>query len=157
MRKFISISLLLLLLLNLLGFYTAFFVKQEVIQREMSELVKNKKQTALPVVTLSRHDFENIKWIVEGKEFRFKGKLFDISKIEFSNGIVKLFAEEDSLETNLVEDFISIISSQKEKEQSNSPLKVLLEHFVKEFTVERTALIFHSPASGQRSRCRMRL
>ena len=147
MRTLTSISLLLILLLNLFGFYVAFIVKQDVIQREMSELVKDKKQTAHQVVTLCKHDFENIKWITEGKEFRLKGKLYDVSKIEFLNGVVKLFVEEDSLETNLVEDFISIINSQTEKEQNNSPLKLLLEHFLKEFTVEKTSFIFHSTVS----------
>lgn len=147
MRIVTSISLLFLLLLNLFGFYGAFFVNQSAIKKGMAEWI-DKKEAKHPVLVLSKQEFEHINWLTEGEEFRLNGKLYDVSKIQFVKDQVKLFVEEDLLETNLIADFISIFNRQTEKEQTNSPIKFLLEHFLQEFTVQKVAFSFQLPCSS---------
>lgn len=142
MRSFLSISLVTLLLLNLFGFYFIFMIRQDDIRKEMSELVKQERSQNVQFISFSKYDFDKIVWEQQGKEIRFKGRLYDVTGIEISPNEIKLYVEEDARETDLISDFVSVISSQTEKDQTNSPAKLLLEHFLKEFTVGQTSYIY---------------
>jgi hypothetical protein len=147
MRTITSISLLFLLLLNLFGFYTAFLINQTTIKKGMAEWI-DKKEAKHPFLILSKQEFENINWITDGEEFRLHGNLYDVSSIEFVKDQVKLFVEEDLMETNLVAEFISIFNTQTENNQSNFPVKLLLEHFLQEFTMQEVAFNFQLPSTS---------
>jgi hypothetical protein len=145
--RVLSFLFLSVLLLNMFGFYTAFMVKQGAIHEGRSELTVMANEASHPSITLSKYNFERVSWIREGKEFRHEGKLYDVSKIEFVDGQVKIFVEEDSLETNLINDFIAVLDVQTEKGQNNSPVKLLLEHFLKEFVIEKSGFVFEPTVS----------
>lgn len=97
------------------------------------------------ILSLSKVEFEKIVWLDDEKEMRFNGKLYDVSRIETSNTDVKLFVEEDSMETKLVDDFVAMFTSQNDKPSNSSPIKNLLQHFMQEFTFNTPSTI--SPAS----------
>ena len=109
----------------------------------MAEAIKQPQQNSSYCITLSQHDFENIVWAREGKEFRLNKKLYDVASIEFANGAVKIFVEEDAAESELVEKFIALFSTSKQNDQTNSPLQILLDHFLKEFTTTSVAVLYH--------------
>jgi hypothetical protein len=133
-RTFTSISLVALLLLNLFGFYFAFVVRQSDIRKDVVESISKGKSESLEVFSFSRQEFNAISWLVEGREFEMNGKRYDVVKTEISTNSVELYVENDVRENTLVNDFVSLINTQSEKDQTNSPLKIMLEHFLKEFT-----------------------
>lgn len=127
-------------MLNLFGFYFAFTIQQSEIQNEMvCKLKANHHQ----VLLLSKTEFEKIVWLDDENEMRFNGKLYDVSRIETSNNTVKLFVEEDSMETKLVDDFVALFTSQNDNPTNSSPIKILLQHFMQEFTCNSSTTIFH--------------
>ncbi len=140
MRTASSIFLLSVLLLNLFGFYFAFTSQQSEIQKDMVCKSKTKHHQ---VLSLSKTEFEKIVWLDDEKEMRFNGKLYDVSKIETANNTVKLFVEEDSMETQLVDDFVALFTSQNNQPINSSPVKNLLQHFMQEFTCHASTTIFH--------------
>lgn len=144
MRTASSIFLLLVLMLNLFGFYFAFTIQQRELQKEM---VCKSQTNHHHILTLSKTAFEKIVWLDDEKEMRLNGKLYDVSKIETSNDIVKLFVEEDEMETKLVDDFVSMFSSRADKTPHSSPFKILLQHFMQEFTCTTSTTIFYSSFS----------
>jgi hypothetical protein len=141
MRKFLSISLLLILLLNLFGFYVAFKLQQDKISEEMSGLIKDNKGHQ-KVLSLTLKDYAELNWTQRGREFRMNDRLYDVAKIETSGKYVRVYVEDDEQETQLVSNFISTVQQQSEKNTS-SPLKTLLEHFLKDFTASDTNVIVH--------------
>lgn len=140
MRTASSIFFLLVLMVNLFGFYFAFTIQQSEIQNEMVCKLQAKHHQ---ILSLSKAEFEKIVWLDDEKEMRFNGKLYDVSRIETSNNTVKLFVEEDEMETKLVDDFVSMFSSQADKTTNSSPIKILLQHFMQEFTCTTSITIFH--------------
>lgn len=97
------------------------------------------------ILLLSKTEFEKIVWLDDEKEMRFNGKLYDVSKIETLNTTIKLFVEEDSMETKLVDDFVAMFTTQADKTTNSSPIKILMQHFMQEFTFNTPTTI--SPAS----------
>lgn len=142
MRVVSSVFLLSILLLNLFGFYFAFSVQQNEIQKEMFAHTGNAH-----VLSLSKIDFDKIVWSSKNKEMRFNGQLYDVSKIEISNTGVNLYVEEDTVETKLVDDFIAVFASQTDKATGSSPIKILLQHVMQEFTFNAAATLFHPSLS----------
>jgi len=128
------------LLLNLFGFYFAFTIHQSEIKKEM---VYKSPAKHYQILLLSKTEFEKIVWLDDEKEMRFNGKLYDVSKIETSNTTIKLFVEEDSIETKLVDDFVAMFTTQADKTTNSSPIKILMQHFMQEFTCNTTTTIFH--------------
>ena len=147
MRKFLSISLFALLLLNLFGFYIAFVIKQGDVQKEMEALTNAPVHTAPAFISFSKNDFANIIWLRDKKEFRFNGKLYDVSRIEILKDEVKLFVIDDLAETKLIDEFVSLFHQQNEKNKTNSPLQFLLEHFLQEFTTGQITVLYHPAVS----------
>ena len=145
MRRFIPISLVALILLNVFGFYISFLLKKDCIRTEMAELIKGESDENLQAITFSKTDFDKIDWTIKGKEFRKNGKLNDVAKIEVLANTIKVYVLEDSQENDLVADFTSTVQQQSEKDQGNSPLKVLLQQFLNEFTPHQNVLSLYPP------------
>lgn len=143
MRVLTSFFLLCLLLLNLFGFFFIFSFQQNEIQEKVQASFHQSANHHLEILSFSKNDFEKIIWLKEGKEFRLNGKLYDVSRIETSNSTVKLFVEEDSMETKLVDNFVALFTSQNDKPINSSPIKIPLQHFMQEFTCNTLTIILH--------------
>jgi len=70
-----------------------------------------------------RSDFSKIEWIEGGKEFEFKGKLYDVSKIERTADGFYVYCVNDSLE----ESFIAIFDQWKKNNVPVSKVKTIFQ------------------------------
>ena len=135
MKPFLSISLVFLLLLNLFGFYGIFMIKQSGIRQQMFHLAEKSSGNNQHVITLSPRQFENLHWSVKGKELNMDGHLYDIARIEVNRTEVKLYVEEDDLETQLIADLLSFTRQQTNNNEATSPVIFLLSMVCSEVEV----------------------
>ena len=82
MRKPVSLLLVLILFINLFGFYFAFVVKQADIRQEMLGQIKEMPKVDCKYLSFSKADFQQIVWKQTGKELLFNGKMYDVAYIE---------------------------------------------------------------------------
>lgn len=106
-RRFVSIVFSLILLFNYYGYYVWFNVLQHKIRTEIKAMIRNGiKDAELTVIEVQDGLESNISWIKPGKEFTFKGEMFDVvrSKTEHSRTIY--YCINDKKEKQLIADFI---------------------------------------------------
>ncbi len=90
------------------------------------------------ILLLSKAEFEKIVWLKQHKEFRLDGRLYDVESIEMKNNEVAIHVEEDTQELKLILEFITQFTSETENKNNSSPIKILLQHFMQEFTFNAT-------------------
>lgn len=134
MRTLTSISLLLLLLLNLFGFYVSFFLNREGIKEEMVKTMTAAKRNSLEQFEFTTHEYRQLTR-PDGKddELIINTLMYDVKGVEFRNDKVIVFAKKDISETNLIKKFLSEIndqSSSSRQRNSNLLTKVLQQEFV---------------------------
>ena len=145
MRKFLAISILAVLFLNIFGFYIAFMVNQREVKEEMMERAEKEGPEHLRLFSLSREEYSQLKWTQKGREFSYNGRVFDVSRIEFSGQFVKLYVEDDVVENQLIDDFVSQVHKKQQNEHTNSPIKSLLNSLFSEFTIS-SSVYSHYPS-----------
>jgi hypothetical protein len=132
MRSLTVVALLGLLLLNTFGFYFAFVAKQTEVKSKVAIAMQSKSHSS--IIALSQQQYARLVWTTAGKEFLFNGKLYDVASVNTDGNMIQLRVEDDSMETELIADFVSLFASKQNKEQNNSPIKFLLAQFLGEFT-----------------------
>lgn len=143
MRVFIAISFIAVLMLNLFGFYIAFIMNRHEIRKEMQQSLTDSDKENLSVISMSREEFENIVWEKKNKEFRMNDRMFDVEKMEMADDYVTLYVEEDTKETQLVDDFAATVSQQTDQEYPGSPLKAMYNYLMKEFIRHQDTVTYH--------------
>lgn len=134
LKSVFAFSLFVLLLVNLLGFYIAFILKQEDIKKDVSVLIEKTESKSNASLQFTNSQFAQLSWTTEGKEFQYQGKMYDVVRIERAANTVKIFYEEDTAETQLISDFVKLFTQASDKAGSNGPVKNILLHFLQEFT-----------------------
>src|SRR5207245_2223721 len=74
-------------------------------------------------LTFTLVDFSAIDWTDKNEEFRWHGKLYDVSKIEQTKNGFIIYCENDQWE----EEFISLFSSWKDQNHPDGKIKFLLQ------------------------------
>ncbi len=94
-----------MLIFNSAGYIIVFFQLKSFFKKEaFSKLENFINPEDLTTITLSKYEFENESdnfFFIEPQEIKYFGKMYDISRIEFYNDSVKIFALNDENETNL--------------------------------------------------------
>jgi hypothetical protein len=148
MRVLASVFLLAALLLNTFGFYLSFFAEQHSVHEQVGRSMDTHPATEHSI-TLNHAQFRRITWLREGKECRINGNLYDVAKIEFLAGGVKLYVEEDMVEAVLINGFIKTLLGQ-DKEQSKVPMKVLPQNLFTDFVVTESNFAFFNAEQAVR-------
>lgn len=111
MKVLISYLLLSVFLFNTIGYIITFKVVQLQIKREVKRELKSKiKSSDLYAIRLSSTEYESLQWIEKEREFVLNGKMYDIVKTEYKNGVIILSCIDDKQEKKLfanLEDHIS--------------------------------------------------
>lgn len=141
MQRLFAISIIAVLFLNIFGFYIAFILNQNEIKAEMMEKAAKENPARLHVFSLSKEEFDHLKWTNKGREFSYNGRLVDVSRIEFSGSFVTLYVVDDIVENRMIEDFVSLVQQKQQNEHTNSPIKSLLSSLFSEFAI--TAVSYH--------------
>ncbi|WP_339787225.1 MAG: hypothetical protein ACMVP2_05630 [Imperialibacter sp.] len=90
-------------LFNYFGICTIFEVQQFIIRREVKEQIEaGVPDDKLHKLSFAVDQIPNLEWEEEGREFRFKGQMYDIVRREVVADSVYYFCINDVKETNLV-------------------------------------------------------
>ncbi|MDB5281264.1 MAG: hypothetical protein JWO06_339 [Bacteroidota bacterium] len=111
----------------------------------MSAIIKTESADNLKILSFTADQFKQLRWTEENKEVNVNGVMYDVARVEMVGNSVNLYVEGDATETDLIAGFINNVQ-QPERDQANSPAKLLLEHFLKEFTTVGY-LSFYSPST----------
>ncbi len=130
MKKFLSISLVFLFLYSTVGFYLNFTLEQCRIKEEIKEkILGNTDEHELVLLKISSFDQYKVQWTEEGKEFRYEGEMFDLTKIKRGTDTTFYYCFCDSRETKLLSHLDKLVKEQSDRSPSRSIQKKLVFNF----------------------------
>lgn len=97
MRKIIFFSFIGIVAVNAISFYAAYRLTQVEIQKGVEETatINEAKPESGSLFQMARKDFDSLSWTRRGKEFKFNGRVFDVSRIIICDSSVQLFVDEN--------------------------------------------------------------
>ncbi|MBL7891084.1 MAG: hypothetical protein JNL63_00530 [Bacteroidia bacterium] len=129
MKKGVYILLLVFIGLHICGYYPIFKLLQYRIRQEVKAgLEKDIPESKLHFVSISDENPNEIKWVRPGKEFRYKGNMYDIVTIKKEKGITHYICVSDRDETRLSAYLDEMVKKQIENDNNpsgNSAKKIL--------------------------------
>lgn len=115
MKKVISILIVCVLLLHLAGFYVYFLVRLGEIRTQIRRELALLPVESLDLITVSKKQFQK-SW-TDDLEMKWKGRMYDIARVEVDGDVVKVFARHDSAEDDLLSFITSIVQTASQDEQ----------------------------------------
>jgi hypothetical protein len=118
MKRFFTIIILFIFVFNICGYYIPYFIKLTIIRNEIEKIVKESipDEYIVKITIDTRNPGDNPEWMREGKEFRYKGDMYDVIKSETHNGRKTYFCINDKEEKNLGSNFNKLLSKKLENE-----------------------------------------
>jgi hypothetical protein len=77
-------------------------------------------ENQLHIITQSAQNENEFKWDWDGKEFSYKGKMYDVVRSEKSNGVIKYYCLSDEDETGLYARLDAVVKKQMNDENTAS-------------------------------------
>ena len=146
LKKGVSISLLLVLLYNLGGYFAAF----RFIQGEWRSYVKQQLYSLVDKENIVTFTFSKTSFDVSQDEFVKNGRYYDVIKHEIEGDFVKVYCFDDSTETRMVVQFYDILNQNITQETDfQSKTTWLLSCLVKEYIFETPFSIESSPSVSE--------
>ena len=137
MKKVAALSLLLLMTVNLTGFYGYFIVRMKEIHEEARASLRSLPETALQRFEFSAADFRRSR--VEDDEIRVNGRMYDIARMHSDGTTVTVWALHDEAEDNLFS-FINKVMDNAAGDDQQAP--AAFSHFLSlQFISPSTALL----------------
>ncbi len=133
MRLCSAIFLLSILLLNLFGFYTAFFVSRECVKTDIAGQMKALSQNLLEQFEFTVNDYYQLTRPDGGDgELIINGAMYDVKGTEIKAGKVIVYAKKDMAELNLINNFLSVLhnNSSPKTGDTNLLIKIMQQDFV---------------------------
>lgn len=112
----ITLLLLVILLINLIGFYAYFFVRLHEIHESSRAALRHLPKDALTHFIFTAAEFENVK--IEEHEIQVNGNMYDIAITEISSGKIHVYARHDAAEDNLLA-FVHAIVNRIDQDTKN--------------------------------------
>lgn len=101
-RRCFALIFLFSFLFNYFGVFTFFKVQQLVIRREIKRQIKaGVPDEELHILSFSASEADRLEWEEEGREFRWKGQMYDVVRKEIAGNTVHYYCINDSEETEL--------------------------------------------------------
>jgi hypothetical protein len=118
LKQYFTFFILLLFFFNLSGYYLSFVIRRSFARDEMELKIKENLQEELLVKFTFPVGEKNmdLKWEKEGKEFLYKGNLYDVVKTISANDSTTYICLLDKDEQMLVSKFLVLFKKQQEKE-----------------------------------------
>lgn len=108
------------MLYSQLGYYISSKISQWAIKEEMKErILKDVPDSLLTAVVLNGNE-NNIDWEEEGKEFSFKGAMYDVVRSRMVEGKTVLYCSNDEKEDQLLDQQNDITKSNTQNTGKNS-------------------------------------
>jgi hypothetical protein len=125
-----SLLVLSILLLSMSGYYPIFKLEQWKIRKE----VKKRMKESLPLedlVCVSSQNADEIEWEEEGKEFRYKGQMYDIVYVENMGSMSHYYCIHDEEETGLFVQLDELVK--KQMDDLETPIGKTAKNLLKVF------------------------
>jgi hypothetical protein len=120
-RKYISFLLISVLLYNIGGYCLLFNALKYSIQRENEQqILKGLRDDELTLISVPLNGSNGISWIKPGKEFMFKGQMFDVVKTATKQHEKIYYCLRDAKEKQLISRYLK---THKTKSESEKKLK----------------------------------
>lgn len=139
MRKLFIIFFTLIFLFNNGCYYLLFNALQSKVQKEVAELIrKGMKEEDLTQVVVQLKGQSEISWIKPGKEFSYKGQLYDVVRSKINEHKVYYYCLNDQKEKQLVSSAHKLNETRKDIDKKVKrtgtdryvPHKILLDNFI---------------------------
>jgi hypothetical protein len=97
------------------GYFLLFCLRQDITRREIRrEIRMGLKEGQLTLITVTGNDESGISWIEPGREFRFRGEMYDVVKIRTENQAKYYYCIKDVKEKQLIAEFNKSRKAKKE-------------------------------------------
>lgn len=117
MKRFISIALVSLYLFNLFGYMATFVAAQAQIRREVKARIKQRVPAGdLVLISITPATASSLQWI-KSFEFRYRGGLYDIVRVEQRADTTRFFCINDLQEESLFAGLDEHVRRQMESDQ----------------------------------------
>lgn len=118
MKRFISIILFSVFLLNLFAFTLWFQTSRYLIRREMVQKIKDHPDPSeVNILLVTSENMGRLKWTNDKKEFEYKGEMYDVIKITSTGDKIKIYCLNDALEEHLLSIYKAHHQSRKKKDK----------------------------------------
>lgn len=126
-RKIIPILLALLILVNSIGYILLYIERLATINLEIRKTINEDYSAEIVTkLALSNYEFTHfVRWKGDD-EFKFKGKMFDVVKIERTQNQIIIFCIRDEKEEMLISSFEKIFKRNFSSDNINSNLRISL-------------------------------
>jgi hypothetical protein len=112
LRKYLSVIILMFFLFNIGGYYLWFsFVKNSIQKEIRREIRQGLSEKDLTLISVPVKDEKEICWIKPGKEFTYRGKMYDVVKTRISDDMKFYYCIDDVKEKKLIAGFSKIPES----------------------------------------------
>lgn len=134
-KKILLILVSLLFLYNIVGFYFVFIQKQLAIKREVKKIILQKiPEDELELIKIPvNSNNKDFKWVEKDKEFRYKGKMYDIVKQKIVDGFIYFYCINDKKEESL---FKYLAEHIKNIIDANAPLSEKNKNITKNIIID---------------------
>lgn len=119
LKRILSIFLLTVFLFDLLGYIPMFKFAQYKIQKEIKTLLKKGvPEDKLHIISIPVKNVKDIDWKREGKEFRYKGSMYDVVRRETHKDTIHYHCVNDQQETQLFAHLEEMVDQQMNNDKS---------------------------------------
>ena len=141
MRRFFLLFLLVVFTFNSVGYYFVFRVLQEQVRNEIkSQLKQQIPESRLHIVTIKETDARLLEWEREGKEFRYKGMMYDVVRTEKQEGTVTYYCLTDVEESRLFAMMELLVKEQLAHSKKHDTAKKLLKNFLNKLFIDKYSI-----------------
>ena len=124
MKKLLSIALVFVFCYSIVGFYLNFEIEQFRIREETREkIMRTLPETELALVKISSAEKQNISWMDGGREFRYKGNMYDVVRIKKGTNSTWYYCFSDVKESRLLAHLDKLVKEQTGNSQSRTHQK----------------------------------
>jgi hypothetical protein len=131
MRPAFLAFLLSIVLISMVGPFTFFKVRQNLIHRSVRERISSRQRAkSLILINVPPSHQQDLVWEKPGKEFRYKGNMYDVVRSERQGSNVLYYCFKDDDETTLMNRLSNAIAKDQERSgPTGSAYQVLLNLF----------------------------
>ena len=132
MKKIFTLTLLIVFLFNVAGYFIAFKAEQFQIKSEIESEIKSGITTEeLTVININKKNVAAIQWTEYGKEMRYKDELYDVVKFSETATTITYYCIDDSKEDSLFANLDVHINTHVATNNPQKSSKKLSNHVIK--------------------------
>lgn len=141
MRRLLLLFLLFVFTFNSVGCYFVFRILQEQIRSEVKNQLKQQiQENKLHLITIKETEAWKLDWEREGKEFRYKGMMYDVVRTEKQEGAVSYHCISDVEESHLFAMLDLLVQEHLAHSKKNNTAKKLLKNFLDKLFIDKYSI-----------------